>query len=255
LGLADGSEYRAFLESHEEEWVTLDAFCRVTISRYLRDREVFEALEKVVLPGLCEEARKAEREELHCWSAGCGSGEEAYTLSLLWRLASEGESTASLSHRYPGITLVATATDAEPKVLERAQQAVYPKGALKDLPPDWIQRAFELVDGEFALCRDFQEGVVFLLQDVRETMPEGPFDLILCRNLVFTYFDGEFQGEILSRLLGRLREGGVFVIGGHEALPQGQWPLFQLKPGLPVYRKLEAGSDGNEQIWTMIPEG
>ena len=64
-------------------------------------------------------------------------------------------------------------------------------------------------------------------------------DLILCRNLVFTYFEEELQGEILAPLLHQLREGGVLVIGGHEGLPKGHWPLTRLNRGLPVYLKQE----------------
>lgn len=108
---------------------------------------------------------------------------------------------------------------------------------MRDLPSAWIQRAFDPVDGEFSLRRSFREGVAFLLQDVRDSMPDGPFDLILCRNLVFTYFEEGLQEEILFPLLGRLREGGILAIGGHEELPQGQWPLFQLGRGLPLYEK------------------
>lgn len=237
LGLADEIEYRAFLEAHEDEWLRLDACCRVTISRFFRDREVFEVLQGVVLPKMLGEAREAERTELRCWSSGCGSGEEAFTLSLLWRLASAGKPTAALSERYPEVTLSVTGTDTDPKVLERARNAVYPEGAMRDLPSAWIQRAFDPVDGEFSLRRSFREGVAFLLQDVRDSMPDGPFDLILCRNLVFTYFEEGLQEEILFPLLGRLREGGILAIGGHEELPQGQWPLFQLGRGLPLYEK------------------
>lgn len=137
--------------------------------------------------------------------------------------------------------MMVTATDTDLRVLERARQAVYPRGALKDLPTAWIGCAFDPEGGELSLRSRFREGVAFLLQDIRDSMPEGSFDLILCRNLVFTYFDEELQREVLTELLGCLREPGFLVIGGHEVLPQSHGALSQLKSGLPVFRKHETG--------------
>ena len=236
LGLTEAEQYRVFLESHDDEWHTLDACCRVTISRFYRDREVFRHLQEETLPALAVRAKAEGRSEVRCWSAGCGSGEEAYTLALLWRLGSEDEPDGPLSERFPGISLRVTATDADAAVLGRAAEAVYPRGSLKDLPPSWIPAAFDAAKEGFSLQARFREGVFFSLLDIREALPEGAFDLILCRNLVFTYFEEELQAEILTRLLQRLREGGFLVLGGHEGLPSGHWPLEQISPGLPVYR-------------------
>lgn len=242
LGLAEAGEYRSFLESHEDEWATLDACCRITISRFFRDREVFQLLQGVALPALVDRARKRGANAVRCWSAGCGSGEEAYTLSLLWRLAPKGGPMIPPSERFPRIRMRVTGTDTDPKVLERARKAMYPRGTLKDLPPSWIAHAFDQVAGGFSLRESFREGVVFLRQDIRKVLPNEAFDLILCRNLVFTYFEEELQKEILFPLLRRLRDGGTLVIGGHEELPEGPWPLIRLKDGIPVYRKEGRGS-------------
>jgi chemotaxis protein methyltransferase CheR len=253
LGLAKVGEYRALLEANEAEWRTLDACCRVTISRFLRDREVFQILQEKILPGLAEEAERKGRTELRCWSAGCGSGEEAYTLSLLWRLAPVGSPAASPAERFPGITTEVTGTDTDPKVLDRARRAVYPRGALKDLPQPWIPIAFNTVEDGFSLRRIFRENVRLLQRDIREAFPEGTFDLVLCRNLVFTYFEEELQREILPPLLRRLKEGGVFVIGSHEELPRGDWPLKQVKRGVPLYRKQGADGEGSPGVGSDLP--
>lgn len=253
LGLAEVGEYRALLEANEDEWRTLDACCRVTISRFFRDREVFQILQEKILPELAERAGRERRTQLRCWSAGCGSGEEAYTLSLLWRLAPVGSPAAPLAERFPGITTQVTGTDTDPKVLDRARSAVYPSGALKDLPQPWIPMAFDTVEDGFSLRRTFRENVRFLQRDIRVAFLEGPFDLILCRNLVFTYFEAELQREILPPLLRRLREGGVFVIGSHEELPRGDWPLGQVKRGVPLYRKHGADGEGNPGVGSDLP--
>ncbi len=69
-------------------------------------------------------------------------------------------------------------------------------------------------------------------------MPSGPFDLVLCRNLVFTYFEQEVQVGFLERMLHRLVVGGLLVLGGHEALPEGAWPLDRPYGTLPIHRRV-----------------
>ncbi|MFW6199458.1 MAG: CheR family methyltransferase [Gemmatimonadota bacterium] len=67
-------------------------------------------------------------------------------------------------------------------------------------------------------------------------MPDGPFHLVLCRNLVFTYFVENLQAEILDGILERMAPEGVLVIGGHEELPDGEWPLEKAHRSHPIYR-------------------
>jgi chemotaxis protein methyltransferase CheR len=77
--------------------------------------------------------------------------------------------------------------------------------------------------------------VEIIEQDIRKEMPEGPFDLVLCRNLVFTYFDVALQVVLLERLLRRMVPSGVLVIGGHESLPAGEWLLERPHGALPIF--------------------
>ena len=82
LDLADFSDYAAYLLAHPDEWSVVDACCRITISRFYRDRQVFEQLSQE-LPRLTKLALARGDSSLRCWSAGCASGEEAYTLKLM----------------------------------------------------------------------------------------------------------------------------------------------------------------------------
>ena len=76
-----------------------------------------------------------------------------------------------------------------------------------------------------------------MLQDIRQSMPDGPFSLILCRNFVFTYFDEALQHRIADQLRERLRPGGFLVLGGHEAMPSGAGGFVLIAPNLPFYRR------------------
>jgi chemotaxis protein methyltransferase CheR len=224
LGLADLAAYEDFLEGHPSEWARLDGMCRVTISRFYRDRGVFDFLGEVVLPEL---ARAAGERELRCWSAGCASGEEPYTLALVRHFAAGR----------PGASFSVVATDSDPHLLERAEAAVYEPSSLKDLPESWKRECFEPARDGFRLRDSFRAPVDFRRCDVRDEMPDGPFDLILCRNLVFTYFEDTLQREVLSRMTDRLIRGGALVVGIHESLPAGEHRLGAWNDRAGVYRR------------------
>jgi chemotaxis protein methyltransferase CheR len=237
LGLAGFDAYRRHLDGAPDEWAVLDSFCRVTISRFHRDRGVFELMRDRLLPDIA--AAEADRIRLagrppteavvRCWSAGAASGEEPYTLALLWRLL--------VQERFPGIRLHVLATDADEKLLARARAACYPASSLRELPAGWIEAAFEPAGDELRLRPAFCRGVSLLRQDIRDRMPRGPFHMVLCRNLVFTYFDTGLQARLLHDIVRRLLPGGFLVVGAHEALPRGDWPLARLGPGTPVFRR------------------
>jgi chemotaxis protein methyltransferase CheR len=182
LGVDGWDGYRAYLEARAEEWVVLDGLMNVTISRFNRDREVFAYLRDEVLePGM------------RVWSAGCASGEEPYTLALLC----------------DGLDILAT--DIDPAMLRRAEAARYPASALREL----ADRDDAFTDG---VLDERYRHVTFAHHDIREEPPPGQFDLVLCRNLVFTYFDEATQRATIERFA---RVTKTLVIGAHERLPGG----------------------------------
>lgn len=211
LGLPDTAAYRAHLETHPAEWPRLDAMCRIPISRFWRDRGMFDALAGDVLPSLAAAAARRGQQTFRAWSAGAASGEEPYSLRLAWSLEAEPA--------FPGLGLQIVATEIDAVLLARAKAGLYLGSSLKDLSPELRTRAFRRSDDLFELRDALRRDVAFLEQDIREEMPEGPFDAILCRNLVFTYFDAATQAALLPRLAARLRPGGALVIGAHERLP------------------------------------
>src|SRR6476659_8681052 len=86
LGLADVTAYRRLLETNDDEWRVLDGLCRVTISRFARDQGIWAVLVDEVLPRLADDAQRLGRASVNAWSAGCGAGEEPYTLRIVWEL-------------------------------------------------------------------------------------------------------------------------------------------------------------------------
>ncbi len=226
LDIADLSHYQRVLESDADEWRVLDGFCRITISRFLRDRKVYEQLAENVLPEL---AARSQDGVLRAWSAGCGGGEEPYSLAFIWRQAVAGD--------FPGITLQIVATDTDDIGLARAAVARYSASSLKEVPISSHEQAFTRSDGHYVLKPEFRRDIEFRCEDIRRSAPTGPFDLVLCRNLAFTYFDLPTQHQVLARIHDVLAHGGVLVIGAHEQLP-GDGPVFnQPELHLPFYWK------------------
>lgn len=231
LQLSGLDEYRVYLENHPTEWAILDTLCWISISRFYRDKGVFQYLERNIFPQLTRIALSDAEKQLRCWSAGCAAGEEPYTLAILWKHI--------LAAQFPTLGMQIVATDIDPQALRRAERGCYLASSVKDLPREWLTLAFISAEEGLCLRPEYREAITFLQQDIRETAPAGPFHLILCRYLVFTYFDDALQRETLQRLTQRLIPGGALVIGAVETLPKsvgGLEPWSERRVG--VYRKI-----------------
>jgi len=236
LGLRSLDAYRDYLQEHPDEWKRLDAMCRITVSRFYRDPALFDVLRKRVLPLVAISHLSATEGPLRAWSVGAASGEEPYTLRILWRHA--------LRDRFGGRTLHVAASEVQAHMLERARRGCYQRGTLKDLPDGWVDRAFAYDPTRdddkhaepYCLRPVYRRHVTWRREDIRVSMPGGPFSLLCCRNLVFTYFAPDLQRRLLRQFLAHLRPGGILVLGVDEALPGGEWPLAQPDRNLPLYR-------------------
>jgi chemotaxis protein methyltransferase CheR len=206
LGLADLVAYRALLEANPDEWAELDRLCRVTISRFARDRPVWDELVATELPRLAREARSSIR----AWSAGCGAGEEPYTLAIAWQLAVDS-----------GLAIEIIATDRDEVQLRRAAAGEFPIATLRELPESWQDVAFDPGTEHRRLRDRFRATVTYHHHDVRSPPPDGAFDLVLCRNLAFSYFDEAVQRSVATTFRNVLRDGGVLVVGKDEQPPAG----------------------------------
>ncbi|UCE63500.1 MAG: chemotaxis protein CheR [Nitrospirota bacterium] len=231
LGIKTVPEYQSYLATHSAEWLELEKLCWISISRFYRDKRVFECLERNVLPHLARRTLEEQEHTIRCLCIGCAAGEEPFTLAILWNLV--------LSSQYPTLGLRIFATDADPHAIERAQRACYPASSLKDLPDGWRDKAFSQSQEGFCLKEEFRVPVTFQEEDVRSTGPEGRFHLILCRYLVFTYFDEEMQLKTLNAIMNRLLPGGALVIGKTESLPEGTLGVEAWREELKIFRKGE----------------
>jgi chemotaxis protein methyltransferase CheR len=212
LGLASFDAYLDHLERAPQD-AQQDFVNALTtnLTRFFREEHHFAHLESYVR-GLIERRRRADdRQRLRIWSAGCSTGQEAYTISL------------TLNAAFPELKRwdwKILATDIDTEVLKRAARGVYPKSELAGLSPERV-RLFE-VDGESAAIPDeVRETVVFKPLNLIGAWPmKGPFDAIFCRNVAI-YFDKPTQTEMFGRFRSMLTEDGFLYIGHSENLGAG----------------------------------
>lgn len=234
LHMSSLEDYRRYLTMHTEEWRLLDTFCRITISRFYRDKGVYGLLADRIIPDLVEKVLRSSNRQIRIWSVGCASGEEPYSLSLLWAML--------LQQRFPDVILQIMAMDIDLQLLSRARAACYPFSSLKDLPSAWRELAFSETNGYYCLKSRYKQLVLFVEHDVRDPVPATGLQLILCRNLVYSYYEKDLQYEISQRLVDALQPGGVLVLGRHEVLPADVTELVPLPYNRGIYTKPEHAS-------------
>ena len=231
LNLHSLSEYHSYLLDDAEERRQLTSLLTVTISRFWRNASLFEALKEVWLPTLL--GRLPAAEPLRIWSAGCASGEEPYSLLILWQESFSGA----------GREMRLLASDSDKRCLERALQGGYPASSFREMPLRLRQKYCANERGIFRLPSDFPKRIDWVEHNLIWDPPFPKNHLIFCRNLVYTYFTVPLQEKITRSFHQALVPGGLLVLGRKDRLPAGSERLFQLREH-PVYERL---SDTNKE--------
>ncbi|WP_052402089.1 CheR family methyltransferase [Muricoccus aerilatus] len=235
-GTGDSAGYLALLEADEGEWAVLESEVTIGETFFFRDAAQFEALREVILPGLIR--RRAAERRLRIWSAGCSTGAEAYSVSILLRRL--------LGPAYPQWAIGILGTDISEAALEAARAARFSPWALRGMPAVERERDFlAMEEGRaFQLRREHRSGVRFeygnLLSLLDGTMPLGmsDYDLILCRN-VLIYFDRAAVPSIVRALGERMAPHGWMLLGHSEPDPSfGSFLQPVSLPGTTAWRPL-----------------
>jgi chemotaxis methyl-accepting protein methylase len=208
LGLSHFEDYLLKIKKDPEEKSRLSQILTVTITRFFRDEKVFSILEGSIIPSIFE--RKGAG-DFKIWSIGCANGEEPYSLSMLWKERFE--------KMFPQVRLTILATDINGNLLERAKEGRYKKSSLREVPEGTLERFFKIDNGFYVLDRSIRESVVFKKHDILHEEPFSGMDILLCRNLAFTYFSKGCQMNVVKKIGASLEESGYLIIGKDEFLP------------------------------------
>ncbi len=235
LKVLEMSSFRAYCDflfsaqGHPERVPMIDL---VTTNKtdFFREPAHFDFLQSRVLAEL---TRGAGSRSLKCWSAGCSSGEEPYTLAMVLSEYAE-------QHPLPPYSVFAT--DLSTEVLEMAVRAVYPEGRAADIPLPLRQkyllrsknRAEQSVRIGPAIRQKVQFGRLNFMQEYYDVPAD--FSIIFCRN-VLIYFDKPTQEAVINKLCRHLCRGGYLFLGHSESITDMDVPLEQIRPT--VFRKID----------------
>jgi two-component system CheB/CheR fusion protein len=220
--------YAASLESDPEEYARLVNSLLIKVTEFFRDPKLFEYLRGTVLPELIAEARR-DRRELRIWSAGCSTGEEAYSLAFVV--------AEVLGDVLPWPDVRIFATDIDRDAIAFARRGIYPGAALKNLPASVRDRYFAKSDGGYEVEKRLRALMVFGEHDLGERAPFPRIDLLLCRN-VLIYFTVPMQRIALETFAFSLRPGGRLALGTSETVMALPEPFEEEQSRLHVYRRL-----------------
>jgi two-component system CheB/CheR fusion protein len=205
---ADGYlSYLDHLEVDPEEFTHLFNTILINVTSFFRDPPIWDFLSAEVLPGLA--AGMPDDQPFRMWSAGCASGEEAYSLAMA---AAEALGPEVVRER-----LKIYATDVDGEALEQARQARYDPRQVEGVPPELLERYFERNGHGYVFSKDLRRSVIFGRHDLIQDAPISRIDLLVCRNTLM-YLNAETQAHVLARFSFALREGGYLLLGKAEML-------------------------------------
>ena len=202
-------EYVRYLQQTSAEIEALFRDMLIGVTSFFRDPEAFEALEKQIIAGLFSE--KKTNETIRVWSAGCSTGEEAYSLAILL-----AEQQQRLKER---INVQIFATDIDSQAIAAARAGIYPASIAADISQNRLERFFSLEPGDsfYQINKKIRDMMVFSEQNVIKDPPFSKLDLISCRNLMI-YMGYELQKKIIPLLHYALNPGGILFLGSSETI-------------------------------------
>lgn len=200
-------DYMDYLEVHPEEFAQLFDTILINVTSFFRDQIAWDLLAQQVIPMILKEKRP--NEALRIWSAGCASGEEAYSIAILFAEALGSESFSDRVKIY--------ATDVDEEALAHARHASYSEKDLEPVPPELKEKYFEQGSNRFVFRNDLRRSVIFGRHDLVQDAPISRLDLLTCRNTLM-YFNAEIQGRILARFHFALNDPGYLFLGRAEML-------------------------------------
>jgi two-component system CheB/CheR fusion protein len=206
-GLSSLSEYRDYLELEPDEFARLFDSLLINVTGFFRDPTAWEALRDTVLPGLL--GAKGPRRPIRIWSAGCATGEEAYTLAILLAEAMGSDEFMSRVKIY--------ATDLDEDALQQARAGVYAERQVADVGEELRKKYFEVSGTRYAFRRDMRRQIIFGRNDLTRDAPISRVDLLVARNTLM-YFNAETQASIIRKFHFALTDPGFLFLGKAEML-------------------------------------
>lgn len=212
------ADYARLLDSDPAEFQALLATFSINVTEFFRDFHFYEAFYSRIIPELYSYAGGSSGREVRIWSAGCASGEEPYTIAMLFAEAAES---------LEGLRCKVIATDVSTKALDTARSGIYADASVKNTPPEMAAKYFtRMADGRYQVSSRLKLMISFEQGNLSTMAPPKAIDAVFCRN-VLMYFDKDTQNKIQTKFYQSLRAGGFFILGQSEALMGEPTKLFE----------------------------
>ncbi|MBT0663702.1 PAS domain-containing protein [Geobacter pelophilus] len=203
------SSYVRYLQENPQEVELLFKELLIGVTSFFRDPQAWELIRGEAIPAIL--AARPDGGGLRAWSAGCSTGEEAYSLAIVFKEA--------LEQVKPSVTfsLQIFATDLDQDAIDKARQGIYPVNIAADVSPERLHRYFIKEENGYRVGKEIREMVTFATQNVIMDPPFTKLDIIICRNLLI-YLTPELQKKLLPLFHYSLKPGGVLFLGSAETL-------------------------------------
>ena len=211
------SDYVRYLQENPNEIEQLFNELLIGVTSFFRDPEAWESIKKEGIPYVL--ASRPSGGIIRAWIAGCSTGEEAYSLAIVFR-----EVLATIKHT--GIfKLQIFATDLDKNAIEKARAGIYPPNITADVSPDRLKQYFEKDDRGYKITREIRESIVFAPHNVIMDPPFSKLDILVCRNLLI-YMEQDLQKKMMQLFHYSLKPGGILFLGSAETVGSNSL-LFQ----------------------------
>jgi two-component system CheB/CheR fusion protein len=245
VGVDDYRSYRELLEAEPHEFVELFNTILINVTAFLRDSEAWQYLGDEVVPKLLDS--RSEDDPVRAWSAGCASGEEAYSLAVVLCDAIGEEAFRQQVKVY--------GTDADEEALATARLGRYPaKAVTAAFNSEQVGRYFEIDGDDMVFRKDLRRAVIFGRHDLVQDPPISRVDVLVCRNTLM-YFNAETQRRILSNFHFALNDGGYLFLGKSEALASRTGLFAPVDHKRHLFQKERAARVGRPTFPQTAPQG
>ncbi len=224
------AHYAHYLQENTQELELLFKELLIGVTHFFRDAVMWEQLKTHGIPALLAEYPQGK--EMRAWVAGCSTGEEAYSLAIVFK---EVLAKSQLNHSF---TLQIFATDVDADAIEKARQGFYPANISSDISPERLSRFFVAEENGYRVNKDIREMVIFAQQNIIMDPPFNTLDMLLCRNLLI-YLDPECQKKLFPLFHYALSSHGILLLGNAETIG-GFTDLFTpIDNGSRLYRRID----------------
>ena len=227
--LTCSEDLKSYVELLNSETQELDALYRdllVEVTQFFRDPDAFETLRREVIPKVVENGSNGE--ELRIWVPGCATGEEAFSLAMLFQDA--------INTNEKSLTFKVFATDLHPSSLETASAGVYSANSIENVPTDLRTKFFTSNGDLYHITRELRQKVIFAPNDITRDPPFTKIDFVSCRN-VLIYLEPKVQKKVLSLFHFGLKTNGILFLGPSESLGDLNTEFHTIDRHWRIYRK------------------